>query len=189
MKVLFRAAFIVFAIFLSVASAKDKDKVPALRAKLIGFQEVPSVSTVASGEFHARINPGDTSIDYELTYSGLQGDVTQAHIHIGQRSVNGGIVLWFCGTNIGAMPTPGPSGTPTCTNGSGTFTGTFTSANVQAISGGNVSQQVSAGEFAKVIAAIRGGVAYANVHTTLSTGGEIRGQIKVVGPNDDDDED
>jgi hypothetical protein len=51
---------------------------------------------------------------------------------------------------------------------------------VVAIGGANVSQQVGAGEFAKVIAAIRGGVAYANVHTALSTGGEIRGQIRVV---------
>jgi hypothetical protein len=30
-----------------------------IQAKLIGFQEVPSVSTVAGGEFRARINPGD----------------------------------------------------------------------------------------------------------------------------------
>jgi hypothetical protein len=155
---------------------KNKDEGTLLHARLRGFQEVPSVSTVAAGELRARINPGDTSIDYELTYSGLQGDVTQAHIHIGQRSVNGGIVLWFCGTSSNS----GPSGTPTCTKGSGTFTGTFTSANVQAITGANVGQQVSAGEFAKVIAAIRSGVAYANVHTALSTGGEIRGQIRVV---------
>jgi len=136
---------------------------------------VTSVATVASVQFRGRINPGDQSIDYELTYEGLQGAVTQAHIHIGQRGVNGGIVLWFCGTS----PTnPGPTGTPTCTPGSGVFTGTFTAANVQAIGGGNVGQQVGAGEFAKVIAAIRGGVTYANVHTALSTGGEIRGQIR-----------
>ena len=38
------------------------------------------------------------------------------------------------------------------------------------------NQQLVAGELAEVIAAIRAGAAYANVHTTLSTGGEIRGQ-------------
>jgi len=145
-----------------------------IQALLTGFQEVPSVSTVASGKFRGRINPGDQSIDYELTYEGLQGAVTQAHIHIAKTSVNGGIVLWFCGT----ASNPGPTGTPTCTAGSGIFTGTFTAANVQAITRGNVGQQVSAGQFAKVIAAIRGGVAYANVHTDLSTGGEIRGQTR-----------
>ena len=108
--------------------------------------------------------------------------MTQAHIHFGQRHVNGGIVLWFCGTTLNL----GPAGTPTCTNGSGVFSGTFNLANVQAIIGTNVGQQVAAGEFAKVVAALRAGVAYANVHTALSTGGEIRGQIKLVHGRHDD---
>ena len=55
-----------------------------------------------------------------------------------------------------------------------------------AIGGANVGQQISAGELAEVIAAIRGGVTYANVHTVLSTGGEIRGQIRVVRGEDHD---
>jgi hypothetical protein len=88
--------------------------------------------------------------------------------------VNGGIVLWFCQS----AANPGPAGTPDCTAGSGHFTGKFTAANVVAIGGANVGQQVGAGEIAKVIAALRAGVAYANVHTPLSTGGEIRGQVK-----------
>ena len=196
MKVLFRAALVVFTLFLSVAIAKDKgkdkDKSPGsvLHAELIGFQEVPVVSTVATGEFHGVINPGDQSIDYTLTYSGLQGATTQqAHIHIGQRSVNGGIVIWFCQSAAAPAP-PGIPTVPQCTNGSGTFSGTITAANVVAIGGANVGQQVSAGEFSKVITAIRAGKAYANVHTNLSTGGEIRGQIKVLGKKgDDDDED
>jgi hypothetical protein len=89
--------------------------------------------------------------------------------------VNGGIVLWFCQS----AANPGPAGTPDCTSGSGQFTGTFTAANVVAIGGTNVGQQVGAGDMAKVIAALRAGVAYANVHTPLSTGGEIRGQVNV----------
>ena len=39
----------------------------------------------------------------------------------------------------------------------------------------------SCGELAEVIAAIRAGSAYANVHTSLSPGGEIRGQIRADG--------
>lgn len=163
---------------------KSKPKDTFLEARLHGFQEVPSVSTVATGKLRAKINASDSSIDYELTYEGLQGDVTQSHIHFAQRHVNGGIVLWFCGTTTN----PGPAGTPTCTNGSGTFTGTFTSANVQAIGGANISQQVAAGELAKIVAALRAGAAYANVHTALSTGGEIRGQIRVVKNSKGDDD-
>lgn len=142
-----------------------------IQATLIGDEEVPFVSTVASGEFVAMINKDDQSIDYQLTYSGLQGTVTQAHIHVAQLSVNGSIVVWLCQT----AAAPGPAGTPTCTPGSGTFTGTITAANV--VAGGTASQQLAAGELAEVIAAMRAGAAYANVHTSLSLGGEIRGQI------------
>ena len=142
-----------------------------IQATLTGYEEVPVVSTVATGEFVGMINRDDQSIDYQLTYSGLQGTVTQAHIHVAQLSVNGSIVIWLCGT----AANPGPAGTPTCTPGSGIFTGTITAANV--VAGATASQQLAAGELAEVIAAIRAGAAYANVHTNLSPGGEIRGQI------------
>ena len=75
-----------------MASADDK-----VRARLMGFQEVPVVSTEASGTFDAMIRPRGDAIDYELTYTGMQGIVTQWHMHVGQRSVNGGIVLWIGG--------------------------------------------------------------------------------------------
>jgi hypothetical protein len=142
-----------------------------IKASLIGYQEVPAVSTVASGEFSATISPDDESIDYELTYSGLQGMVTQSHIHVAQLSVNGSIVIWLCGT----VTDPGPAGTQTCPQ-SGTIAGTITAANV--VAGATASQQLAAEDLAAVIAAIRAGVAYANVHTNLSPGGEIRGQIR-----------
>src|SRR2546426_9815696 len=64
-----------------------------LHAKLIGFQEGPAVSTVASGDFKATIARDDQSVEDELTYSGLQGTVQQAHIHLAQRSVNGSNVI------------------------------------------------------------------------------------------------
>jgi CHRD domain len=171
--------------FLGLTALPGLARAEFVHAKLIGFQEVPSVSTVARGEFRARISKDEQSIQYELTYEGLQGAVTQAHIHFAQRHVNGGIVLWFCGTQSNL----GPAGTPTCTPGSGTFTGTFTTANVQAIGGANAPQQVGAGELAKVIAALRAGAAYANVHTDLSPGGEIRGQIRPLHRHGDKDHD
>jgi hypothetical protein len=39
-------------------------------------------------------------------------------------------------------------------------------------------QGITAGEFEKVVGAMREGVAYANVHSTKWTGGEIRGQLQ-----------
>jgi hypothetical protein len=147
-----------------------------IRAVLTGYEEVPSVSTVATGSFSATISPDDQSIDYELTYSGLQGTVQQAHIHVAQLSVNGSIVIWLCQTATTQAPAAVQALTPSCPP-SGTVTGHITSANV--IAGSTASQQLAAGELAEVIAALRAGAAYANVHTTpLSPGGEIRGQIR-----------
>jgi hypothetical protein len=143
----------------------DRDDGP-IRARLSGLQEVPVVLTNASGEFEARIANDGASITYELTYSGLQGQVRQAHIHVAQRNVNGAIVLWLCGST----QNPGPAGTQVCPQ-TGRVSGTLVAANVQA--GG--AQQVA--DLADVIDALRAGAGYVNVHTDLSPGGEIRGQL------------
>src|SRR5262245_32216421 len=73
---------------------------------LTGYEEVTPVSTTGNGEFHARISNDETEIEYQLSYSDLQGAVQQAHIHFGQRGVNGGITVFLC-TNLGN----GPAGT------------------------------------------------------------------------------
>src|SRR5689334_8787382 len=154
----------------TVASAEE------IHARLIGYNEVPSVSTPGSGEFKARISHDDGLIEYELSFSGLVGTVQQSHIHVAQRGVNGSIVIWLCQTTTTPAPASVAGLTPFCPQ-SGTVTGTITAANVIAAS--TTSQQIVAGELAEVIAAIRAGVTYANVHATpLNPGGEIRGQIR-----------
>lgn len=151
---------------LSAPALADSEK-----AKLIGDHEVPLVLTTGEGTLTAKLTDR-TTIEFELTYSGLEGTVTQAHIHIGQRNVNGGIVLFFC-SNV-TTPTP-PPGTPACPGPhAGTVTGTLTAADVVAVP----TQGVSAGDIGLVIDAIREGKAYANVHSDMSPAGEIRGQIK-----------
>jgi CHRD domain-containing protein len=152
-----------------------------IEAKLIGYQEVPSVSTPATGEFKAKISSDEQSIDYELTFSGLVGTVQQSHIHVAQRGVNGSIVVWLCQTATTPAPAAVAAFTPTCPQ-SGTVTGTINAAHV--ITASTASQQITAGQLDKVIAAIRAGVAYANVHATpLNPGGEIRGQIHAADEN------
>lgn len=132
-----------------------------------GFQEVPAVSTTARGAFVADIR-GD-AIHYELRYDALQGEVRQAHIHLGQRDVNGGVSVFLCQT----AANPDPTGlAPTCPAPPARVRGTLTAANVI----GPMAQGIAAGEFAELIRAIRAGKAYVNVHSTTFPGGEVRGQ-------------
>jgi len=137
--------------------------------RLRGFEEVPALSNPAGGTFNATINEDGTEMTYELHYFNIEGSVTQAHLHFGQRSVNGGIMIFLC-SNLGN----GPAGTQACPQGNATITGTITASNVGS---GAASQGVAAGELFSVLRGIRGGVVYANVHTDVFPGGEIRGQL------------
>lgn len=141
-------------------------------ARLRGFEEVPAISTEGQGFLFASLNDSETILTYSLVYFNLESNVTQAHIHIAQSGVNGGIVLFFC-TNL--APPAGVPAPPACPNGVGfqTVNGSLTAANVVT----QAAQGIGAGEFAEVIHAMKAGASYANVHTTTFPGGEIRGQI------------
>jgi CHRD domain len=137
------------------------------------------VSSVATGNFEARINDSADTITYELTFGDLEGTVTQAHIHFGQRSVNAGISAWLCETATNMSPS---ASTPTCPAApGGTVTGTITPVEVV----GPTGQGIAPGEFEELVAAIRAGRAYANVHSSKFPGGEIRGQINDRNQRDD----
>lgn len=159
---------------LVVAINADEEFSGKLRATLKGFNETPANSTPASGSFRATVS-GD-SITFELTYSGLVADSLFAHIHLGQKNVAGGVMIFFCDNST-------PSHSPrTCPTRGGTVTGTVRAADVIGPNG----QGIAPGEFSKVLEAIRSGVTYANVHSTKFPGGEIRGQVRVLGEDDDD---
>jgi hypothetical protein len=142
---------------------------------LTGYQEVPAVSTTGNGEFSARISKDGTRIDWELSYSELEGAVQQAHIHIGNKGVNGGISVFLC-TNLGN----GPAGTQPCpappANISGTIFAADVSPNIPATAAAR-TQGLNTGEIDELIKAIRAGATYVNVHSTTWPGGEIRSQI------------
>ena len=145
-----------------------------IREDLIGYQEVPAISTEGTGTFKARIDRNGQEISYRLTYADLEGAVQQAHIHFGQRAVNGGIVVFLC-SNLGN----GPPGTQGCPPSPATVEGTIEPADVL---GTTPNQGIEAGAFDELVDAIKAGVTYANVHSTKWPGGEIRAQLE-----DDDD--
>ena len=132
-------------------------------ARLLGANEVPPVSTQASGRLRATLNHDETELTFSLSWENLTADAAVAHIHFGPSRVNGGVMVFFCGGG----------GQPACPMGaSATITGTITAANVV----GPTGQGIDPGEFAEVVRAIRT-QAYANVHNARFPGGEIRGQL------------
>jgi hypothetical protein len=145
-------------------------------ARLSGYQEVPALSTTGKARFEARISRDESRIDWKLSYSDLEGEVTQSHIHFNARALNGPIVVFFC-SNLGN----GPDGTPACPIPEGEVEGTITAEDVL---GGAAAVGLEAGNLAELIDAIRGGATYVNVHSTLRPSGEVRGQI---GADSDDD--
>jgi hypothetical protein len=157
----------------------------AFRAHLVGLNEVPAVSTGARGQFYAVVDKDDTSFTFWLSYSGLTADASQSHIHFGQHHTNGGVSVWLCQSATNPAPASVASRVAQCPARATTtpITATITAADVV----GPAGQGIAAQDFAELLAAIRAGAAYANVHsaapagapagTVAFPGGEVRGQI------------
>ncbi len=140
-----------------------------LGARLGGSQEVPVVMTTGRGAFKGQLSPDGMSLSYELSYSDLEGEVTQAHIHLGQPGVNGGVMAFLC-TDLGN----GPAGTPDCPDSpAGTVSGTVMALQIV----GPANQGVMTEEFDEFVRALQQRSAYVNVHSDLFPTGEIRGQV------------
>lgn len=139
---------------------------------LNGYEENPDVSTVASGSFEARLSNDGTSLHYELSYSGLEGTVTASHVHFGKPAINGGVSFFLCN---------GPTTPPCPAAPGGTVEGDIVATDVI----GPTGQGIEPGNLVEILAAMRAGHAYANVHSTKWPGGEIRAQINNRGEGDD----
>ncbi len=138
-----------------------------IHERLSGYEEAPlALSTSGHGTFSAIVT--DAGIRYRLTYADTVGTVSQAHIHFGAVGQAGGISVFLC-TNLGN----GPAGTQVCP-AAGQVTGTIVPADVI----GPEVQGIAAAEYEELLAAIRAGTAYVNVHSSTYGGGEIRGQIE-----------
>ena len=142
---------------------------------MLGYAENPDVSTTGVGSFDAKLSSSGDSIHYVLSYSGLEGTVLQSHVHFGKTAINGGISFFLC-SNLGN----GPAGTPPCPQ-EGTVEGDVTAAQVI----GPAAQGIEPGALGEIVAAMRAGHAYANVHSSKWPGGEIRAQLNDKGESRD----
>jgi len=158
---------------LSAATAHDNDghnRREIVHANLVGFNETPlTLSTPASGTFWAEIDEDSGVINFKLTYKDLTvSPPLFAHIHLGGKHTTGGVMAFLCGS-----PATATNPKPPCPPAPADVTGSIMTSDVI----GPTAQGITAGQFEKVLEAIRNGAAYANVHTTTYQGGEIRGQI------------
>jgi hypothetical protein len=143
-----------------IVAANDKSR---FKTALTGYEETPAVSSAGSGEFTATVDDENQTIHYTLRFDNLNSNVLFAHVHFGQRGVAGGVSAFLCGGNT--KPAPCVPGTM--------ITGTITPADIV----GPAGQGIAPGEWNELVAAMRAGVAYANVHSMTQPAGEIRGQI------------
>jgi CHRD domain-containing protein len=146
--------------------------------RLNSYEEVPAISSAATGEFKARLSRFSDRIEWRLSYEGFTSNVTQAHIHFGQKSVNGGISVWLCANN--PPITNAPAGTQACPVREGEISGVIEPDDV--VGPGRTAtaagQGIEPGEFEELVDAMRAGITYANVHTANFGGGEIRAQLE-----------
>jgi hypothetical protein len=151
------------------AGANDRgDRSDRLRIQMIGFEEVPPLNTTGRGDLRLEVSRNE--IEFNLRYTNLSAPPAVAHIHVGQKGVNGGVSVFFCGGG----------GKPACpATTSGTVSGSIVAADVV----GPTTQGFPAGDLAPLLRAMDAGVTYANMHSPNFPAGEIRGQI----PGDRDD--
>jgi CHRD domain len=134
--------------------------------QLSGAGENPPTSSPAMGTATFILKSSLTEIDFTISFGvdvggpALTTPLQAGHIHFGVPGTNGPVILPF--PNL-------PSGMT-----SGTFTGVLTAANLTP-SGPIMT-------FADAVNALETGNTYANLHTSMFPGGEIRGQIPAAAP-------
>jgi hypothetical protein len=159
-------------VWLPSVAYSDRDN-RGFNATLTGFHE-NEAAVFTDGHATIRLTLSDNSISYELHYADLTGNPLFAHIHLGERHVNGGVIAFLCGGGS----------KPACPATPATVTGTIAASDILAPTiGQGISQGLPAGNMADAQRAIRAGAVYANVHTPMWPGGEIRGQL-TPGGND-----
>jgi hypothetical protein len=145
-------------------------------APLSAREEVPTNASRARGQTSFRLSPDETELQFSLLVANIE-NVWQAHIHIGAAGVNGPVVVFLYGI---VPPGGGRHDGPLSE-------GVIRESDLIARPAINFG-----GTMAELVAHLRAGTAYVNVHTNAGPGGvsgpghlppgEIRGQIRAGGP-------
>lgn len=162
MKRVFVTLLILLALFVTTGAVSMSDQRNFV-APLSGGAEIPPNDSQGTGVATFKLSKDGTELSYKLIVANID-DVTQAHIHCGSEDVNGPVVAFLFGFVADGVTVNGVLA-------EGTITSVIPRPDSPACPGG-------VADFDDLLAKMRSGDAYVNVHTVEIPGGEIRGQIK-----------
>lgn len=138
------------------------DDAPDYRANLSGTTVPMMVNTQARGEALFWVSEDRQSVRYRLSVSEME-NVTMAHLQLGKADTTGPVVVWL-------YPERPP---PKLIRGM--FTGVLAEGSIEA---GELLGPLQGRLAGDLIAELRAGNAYVNVHSNRYPEGEIRGQVE-----------
>jgi hypothetical protein len=142
-------------------------------AQLAGASEEPPNASPGSGSATVGFDIGTHTLTIDVSFSGLLGNSTNAHIHCCT-------ALPEEGTAGVATMTPSFAGFPSGVTG-GTYHHVFDTSLASTWNNGFVNSHGGiAGAEAALLAALDNGQAYFNIHSSFAPGGEIRGFLQPV---------
>lgn len=145
----------------------DGELMPTLyAATLNGAAEVPPVETDARGIAEVFFDEEALTIRWEVSFEGLSGPATGAHIHgPAAEGSNAGVVIdLMAGHQVGDMAAE---------------EGMMADDDMMAEDGGENVIEGSASITAEQATDLGGGLWYVNIHTDANPDGEIRGQLRL----------
>ena len=158
-----RLVLMLFAVFLALGVTLTPATLLAQQttygASLTGSENVPPMSTDASGTFTATVDLATGAVSYALNVPSISGAIV-AHIHAGAPGENGAAVINLFGAEGAGASSIDVSGTAGIADLIGPF----------------------AGDPLGFVAALLAGDLYVNVHTVANPSGEIRGQLQPGAP-------
>ncbi len=151
------------ALFVSIAAfgltACDNDPQEKYVAELRSANEVPATASSAVGRVVLLVSRDGSYAEYSVEQGGLTGGIRGGHFHRGAAGANGPVILSFF-FNSDGTPNNGP--TPGTTD---------LELNKQ------IGRTITKAQLDIILADMRAGNLYANIHTPNFPGGEIRGQM------------
>lgn len=143
-----------------VAAARGHNR--NFRAHLSGDNEVPAVETQARGQATFQLDKDGDELHYKVIVANIE-NVLMAHIHLAPSGENGPVAVWLY-----------PEGGPPPELIEGRFDGVLAEAT---ITDDDLVGPLAEPSLADLVAELRSGNAYVNVHTEAHPAGEVRGQI------------